>query len=187
MLCENAMLPTYYPAAVRSILVSNGCDTALVPPPTSYETTDNPIKPYENIFDFDTKKLNNAAGYSPEAISELDKYWHVRRYYIGQLKTLSQVETQDPTYEKIQKTVHFRNMDDVLGMFKQRHQWLENIYKYRADYHPICKIQNCLHEAIVGSEYCIHHLDNDTNQKLFKKCEKCNHMHPVTTNCFFCQ
>ncbi|KAH0788769.1 hypothetical protein GPJ56_007451 [Histomonas meleagridis] len=181
------MIPSSYPSAIRSILVASGCDTALVPPPREYETTDNPIPMDEAIFEYDTSKLFNAAGFSPEATSELDKYWHVRRFYMGQLKILSRNDNEDPTYEKIQTTVQERNIDNVLEMFQQRHQWLENSYKYRADCHPLCKIQDCLNEAIYGSEYCINHLDNDPNQNLFRKCEKCNRMYPVTSSCFFCR
>lgn len=171
------------PNPVQSILISNNCDISLVAPPSEYETTTNPFSSTDDIQAFDIDLLLQASGSKG---CDTESYTHARHYYLTQLKNQVRDRKDDAEFEKIESTVMNMGIEDVVSLFERRHKWVESECDYRGDVHRICSAANCVNESILGSEYCIQHLDNDINQKLFKKCDTCSRMHPVMTSCYFC-
>lgn len=169
---------------LRAILEENMCDLAIEPPPKDFVQTTNPIAPDEDFSTFNTQKIYDLAGPSLEQAT-VDKYLHMRQYYMNQLRSQSRNQLIEDQMSKIQAILKSGSPAEIQKLFRERHQWREHAQQYKSGT-PICKIPECPHLVVCGSEYCMNHILNDKNQKLFVECPDCHRPYPVTSSCFFC-
>jgi hypothetical protein len=172
---------------IRAALEASGCDTALADPPTQFETTDNPIAADELFSTDDTQMLIDFAGPSPQAHTELERYWHVRQFFLKQDRAASRDEQGNAKLERIRAAVRSGDSADVLSLFRQRHVWRQHALEHLTDGRVICRVDCCPHIATTGSEFCINHILLDPSQKLFCECPSCHRPYPAMSECFACR
>ncbi|OHT17455.1 hypothetical protein TRFO_02464 [Tritrichomonas foetus] len=172
---------------IRSILEANGCDTALIEVPTHFETTENPLDPNLLSSDFQTQKLYDiSACQAGDNKTASDKYWHIRRYYLNQVRATTRNQLIEEEKAKINEILKSGDNTKLQELFKKRHEWRKAIHNFRSDDQPICDVENCHHVALKGSTFCINHITHDKSQKLYVECEKCHQPHPVFAACLCC-
>ena len=173
--------------SVQAILEEAGCEIPTEPAPKVALDSPMPFDQTTDFSHFNTKKLYTAAGEPGEGKSRDEKYLHMRQFYLNQVRADSRQKLIQAHEEKIRKILTEGTPQQYQELLKQRHIWRTRAHEIRNDDKPICKFENCIQIALPGSDYCVAHILNDPDQKLFVACPKCNRPHPVCTDCFTCR
>lgn len=174
-------------AAAKAILEENSCEIPTEAPPSGALESPCPIDQSSDFSTFNTHGLYEAAGDPGDGKTRDEKYLHMRQYYLNQSKAESRQKLISQHSEKIRRILTEGTPEELEELYKNRHMWRQRAHEVREDDKPICKVENCIQIAAPGSEYCICHIMNDPNQKLFVLCPKCNRPHPVCSDCFACR
>lgn len=173
--------------AVKALLDSAGLESNLDDVPAKFEDTEQVVGPEDVFSSFDTTALLDAAGEAPSCRTNAERYWHVRQYYLREKRAAERDAIVADRLAKIQATVKEGTKDQIVEMFKQRHQWRQKADEFCTHTDKICKSEGCLRVALRGSEFCVNHIMSDPNQKLFVECPNCHRPHPVMSSCFACR
>lgn len=173
--------------SIAAILEERGCDFPKEPPPADAVNTKCPINVDSPFKNFSSIQLLQACNEQTNPQSKEDRYWHLRQYYINQSKGETRKQILDKKADEIRKILLKGSPEQLESLYESRHKWRQAIHEARQDNKPICKVSNCINVAVTGYDYCINHITEDPNQKLFKLCPKCNRPYPVCSECFTCK
>jgi hypothetical protein len=174
-------------ASVIAILEENECEIPDMPPPPNAHETTNPVEGLSDFSSFNTKPLYQAAGDSPETETLIQKYVHARQFYMNKDRAEKRCSLINEHLENFKNILKNGSLEEIGDLYKQRHVWRKKAHEIREDGQPICQIDSCIHVALPGSIYCVNHILNDPNQKLFVMCPECKRPHPINSDCFTCR
>lgn len=170
---------------IVEMLEKQGFEIPIEDPPTDYVVTVNPFGSDKMITPVDTKALYQMSRGDTNPKSLDDKYWKARLFYVNQLRSLQRSELVGEEITNIREIIASGNIDKINELMHERHKWVEKAYLSRRD-KPICADISCSHYALPGSKFCINHICNDPEQKLYEKCPKCGTVKPRCGECCFC-
>ena len=173
--------------ALKAMLESSGLDSNLEDVPQRFEETESLVGLAEPFASFRTEDLIEAAGEAPLCRTDLEKYWHVRQYFVKKEKAATQGKIVAEKLDGIKAVVKHGNKDEIMNLFKQRHVWRQKAEEYCTGGNRICKSEQCPNLALKGSEFCVQHILQDPNQKLYIECATCHRPYPVMSKCFACR
>lgn len=159
----------------------------LPPPPSEFKTTNQNVDYNKiEINEFKPKALNFLEQTFSEFKTTEDKYSFFRQYMITYFRSSSIKEYEQEELKKIKNILENGTHDEVVSLYKQRHIWRQKIHEYRGDDCNVCAIEDCIYTALPGSDYCVCHILNDKNQKLFSECPDCRKPYPIYCKCYSC-
>ena len=172
---------------VQVLLQESGFEIPTEAPPADAIESTMPIDVTANFSTYNTKELYNAAGDPGDGKSRDEKYLHMRQFYLNQYRADSRQKIIQAHSDHIRHILTEGTPEEFQELCKQRHIWRTRAHEVRNDDKPICKAENCIQIALPGSEYCVAHIMNDPDQKLFVMCPNCKRPHPVCSDCFACR
>ena len=172
---------------VKALLDSAGIESNLEDVPAQFEETKILINQEDPVTSYHTEDLVAAAGTAPSCRTELDKYWHVRQFFIKEDRSETRKKVVSEKLDAIKSVVRNGNKDQVLELFKRRHLWRKKASEYCTSGDRICSVENCPNLAVDGSDFCVNHIMQDSSQKLFTECPHCHRPYPVMSKCFACR
>lgn len=172
--------------SVRYFLEGNEIDIPTEDPPSDAQDTKNPIDLKGKFKNFNSYKMYQAAGDVSYPESNEDRYLHLRQYYINQVKGEKQRAKNETMSGAFKRIINDEPLEKIEGYYTLRQRWRQEMHEQIKDGKKICHCQNCINVALPGSDYCINHILEDKNQKLFIACPKCHRPHPFFSVCFTC-
>ena len=171
---------------VRSLLEIEGCDIPTEDPPEDYVVAENPLVSEHGFSPVDTSAIYQMSGANVFGKKPEEMYWSARQFYIHQLRAVKRNTLIEENLDEIKRILASGDLNEIGKLMEERHKWLTAAHKYRGDNRPVCYESNCSHFALPGSKYCINHITNDKQQKLYTKCPVCDTVYPVFASCTFC-
>ena len=172
---------------VLAILNQNGCEIPKEDPPAEPFDTTNPLAGESDFSNFNIRPLYEVAGENPEAQTNEERYIHVRQFYMNKDRTERRSALIQDHLAEFKNILKNGTLEEIKELYKKRHMWRQKAHEIREDGQPICKVESCIHIALPGSEYCMNHIMNDPDQKLFIMCPTCKRPYPVNCECFTCR
>jgi hypothetical protein len=87
---------------------------------------------------------------------------------------------------ELQEIIATCDLERLRSYIQEKHRWREGIAAALPDSPRICAHPDCIASRVEGSEYCVAHIMQDPNQKLFVKCGRCGRVFPKCGSCFIC-
>lgn len=172
---------------IKRLFIESGCEIPFEEPPKNHFITQNPIKEKtEEELLFDINTLNQISGDFNEEITNEEKFWKIRQSYITEIRSKNRNEFITQRLEEIKNILKNGSIQDIENLFKERHKWVTAIHKTKKDGKNICSIQSCSNFSLPGTNYCINHITEDLNQKLYINCPQCGTIYPKISKCFYC-
>ena len=169
---------------VKSLLEIEGCDIPTEDPPSDYLVAENPLVTESGFTPVDTAAIYQMSGAEGKKADE--KYMAARQFYVHQIRSTKRNTLIEENLDEIKRTLASGDIDQISKLMEERHKWVSAAHRYRGDNRPVCAEKSCSHFALPGSKYCINHITNDKQQRLYVKCPTCQTVHPVIAPCPFC-
>ena len=174
-------------SALRNILEQEGCEIPAEDPPVKFETTESPFENEVLLNEIDSNDLFELTGDHGTEKSAEEKYRRVRQMYVNQIRSNKRNDVIKQRLGEIKRVLKDGSKEEVDKLFMQRHRWLSTIHIARKDGKSICSDPSCSHYSLPGSCFCVNHIMQDSEQKLFTKCNECGTIYPVISHCMYCK
>lgn len=171
-------------AEVAMLLEKEGLKIPSDPPPHNF-VSPVPIEDLEiNEKTIDKDELIRISGSDNPLNDTIQKYNMARQYYIYKIKDEKRKKISDSNFHEIKNILMNGSQKDVENLMKERHIWRSEALSNKRE---ICSVETCPSYCINGFKFCINHIVNDPEQKLFEKCSNCGTVKIRTFKCKLCE
>ena len=152
---------------------------AFPPPPAVFSTTERP---------YDPKDLFDSSGSDPnDDLMSTEEYQEARTGYLRDARRTNVDRFLFAKMSGIKEILTSGTEQEVIALMKRRHESKKRAMQASTEDQQICACPTCAKVAVPGSSFCIAHILNDSEQKLFAECPTCHRPHPVFGDCFLCR
>ena len=152
---------------------------SLPPPPAVFATTERPYDP-KDPFDSSESDVN-------DELMPQSEYQDARTAFLRDSRVKAVDKFIFTKMHEIKDIIKNGNERDIIELMQKRHRCKRRVMQTVTDEQQICEHNTCFRTAVPGSRFCVAHILNDRDQKLFTECPTCHRPYPVFGDCFLCR